>query len=76
MRAIYFDHESHVIHYILSFPAKQPAVVFSSEVSATSPGARLVYEAAEDGTLLVEFYVAVPGGELVSHVKGLLMKEG
>jgi hypothetical protein len=71
-RAIYFDNEGHLIHYILSFPSKQPAVVFESELDETSPRARLIYEAGADDKLLTEFFVAVPGGELLSHIKGTM----
>lgn len=74
LRAIYFDNESHIIHYTLSFPEKQPAVIFDSEATATSPRARLVYEEAPDGSLVTEFFVAPPGGELVSHVKGTVKR--
>ena len=74
-RAIYFDNESHIIHYTLSFPARQPAVVFESEASETSPRARLNYETAGEDTLVTEFFVAAPGGELLSHVKGTVMRK-
>ena len=69
-RAIYFDNEGLIIHYTLTFPTKQPAVVFESEANETSPRARLIYEMAADDTLVTEFFVAAPGGELLSHVKG------
>ena len=73
-RAIYFDNEGHVIHYTLSFPEKQPAVVFESEVSGMSPRARLVYGMEGEDTLVTEFFVAAPGGELLSHVKGAVKR--
>jgi hypothetical protein len=66
--------EGHLIHYIVSFPATQPGVVFESEGSQTSPRARLVYEAADKNTLVTEFFVAAPGGELLSHVKGTVTR--
>ncbi len=75
LRAIYFDNESHIIHYTLEFPPGQRAVVFESEASEVSPRARLVYEAAADGSLRIEFSVAAPGGELLSHVKGTVIRE-
>jgi hypothetical protein len=74
-RAIYFDNEEHIIHYTLVFPEKQPAVVFESEASDVSPRARLMYAVHPDGTLETEFSVAAPGGELLSHVKGTLIKK-
>lgn len=73
-RAIYFDNEGHIIHYTLLFPARQPGVVFESEASETSPQARLVYELAEDNSLVTEFFVAAPGGALLSHVKGTVIR--
>ena len=74
-RAVYFDNEGHTIHYTLSFPEKQPGVVFESEAEAPGPRARLVYELAADGSLVTEFFVAAPGGELLSHVKGKVKKK-
>jgi len=74
LRAIYFDNEGHIINYTLSFPAIQPGVVFESEASQTSPHARLVYKAADDDSLVTEFFVAAPGGELLSHVKGTVRR--
>jgi len=74
-RAIYFDNEGHVIRSSVSLPARQPAVVFESEASGRSPTARLVYEAAQDGSILVEFFVTAPGGELTSHVKGIVERD-
>lgn len=73
-RAIYFDNEGHVIQYTVSFPDKQPSVLFESEATSTSPRARLVYELNRDGVLTIEFFVAPPGGELQSHVKGVVTR--
>ncbi len=75
LRAIYFDNEGHIIHYALEFPAGKQAVVFESEESKVSPRARLVYELAANGALTIEFSVAAPGGELLSHVKGTVIRE-
>ncbi len=70
LRAVNIDNEGHIIHYTLTFPETQPAVIFESEASPFSPRARLVYQGAADGSVEVEFSVAAPGGELLSHVKG------
>jgi hypothetical protein len=75
LRAIYFDNEGHILHYSVAFPDRQPAVVFESEASGTSPRARLIYELAADGALRTEFFVAAPGGELLSHVKGTVKRD-
>ena len=74
-RSIYFDNEGHVINYTVSFPSKQPSVVFESEVTKKSPHFRLVYEITKEGSLSVEFFVAPPGGELKSYVKGVLKRQ-
>jgi hypothetical protein len=75
LSAIYFDNEGHVINYSVALPAKQPAVVFESEASEKAPRYRLAYELAKDGTLSVEFFVAPPGGEFKSYVKGTLKRK-
>lgn len=74
-RAIYFDNEGHVIHYAVSFPPKQPSVVFDSEASEKGPRFRLVYGVIKDGALSVEFFFARPGEELKPYVTGLLKKK-
>lgn len=73
-RAIYFDNEGHVIHYEISFPDRQPGIVFESASQNGIPHARLTYETDKDGALHTEFFVEAPGGELVSHVKGILIR--
>ncbi len=75
LRAIYFDNEGHIIHYRVLFPDKQPGVVFESEATDMNPQARLVYSTEADGTMMTEFSVALPGGPLLSHVKGQLTKK-
>ena len=58
LQAIYFDNKGQIIHFTLSFPAKQPGVVSESEASQISPRARLAYEGTEDNnTLVTEFSV-------------------
>lgn len=74
-QAIYFDDEGHIIHYTRSFPAKQPGVVFKSETHQTSPRARLLHVVTEDNTLVTEFSVEAPGGDLLSHVKGTVIRD-
>jgi hypothetical protein len=49
-------------------------VVFESEAREMSPRARLIYETAVEDTLITEFFVAAPGGELLSHVKGMVKR--
>lgn len=71
-RAIYFDNEGHVIHYKISFPARQPAAVFESDGTAPGPRFRLSYAAAADGALGVEFAIAMPGGEFKNYLQGTM----
>jgi hypothetical protein len=78
-RADYFDNEGHVIHYGLSFPEKQPSVIFESDSAAAGPRFRLVYrmdprETGRQGagTLVNEFWIAPPGGEFRMYLKGEL----
>ena len=74
LRAIYFDNEGHIIHYDLLFPDDRRVVVFESPASEFSPRARLEYRETAQGTLEIEFSVAGPGGELLSHVKGTVVR--
>ncbi len=75
LRAIYFDNEGHIIHYMIRFPDSEPGVIFESEATGMSPQARLEYRTEADGTLVTEFSVALPGGPLLSHVKGRLTRK-
>ncbi len=69
-RAIYFDNEGHVIDYGVSFPAGRQAAVFESAGAPQAPRFRLTYEPRGADTLATEFFVAPPGGEFASYVKG------
>lgn len=74
-RAIYFDSEGHVIHYNVSFAAKQPGVVFESEPSDKAPRFRLVQTLESPGIMSTDFLIAPPGGEFRSYVKGVVHKQ-
>lgn len=73
-RAIYFDNESHIIKYTVTFPAKQPSVVFESEAGEKVPAFRLVYELEPDDLLTVEFLIAPPGGAFQTYTKGTVKR--
>jgi len=75
--ADYFDNEGHVIHYSLSFPGKQPSVVFESDSAAAGPRFRLVYatDPSDRGILVNEFWIARPGGEFRMYLSGKLRKK-
>lgn len=69
-RAIYFDTEGHVINYAVTFPEKQPAVIFESDPSQPGPRYRLTYDADAKGNLTVKFSIAPPGGPFKVYVAG------
>lgn len=69
-RAVYFDNEGHVIHYMASFPAKQPSVVFESEQKPGSPRYRLDYEMGTNGEVLITFAIAMPGQPYKVYLQG------
>ncbi len=69
-RAVYFDNEGHVIHYLVTFPAKQPAVTFESDLKPGVPRYRLDYEMESDNTLLITFSIALPGQAYKTYVQG------
>jgi hypothetical protein len=73
-RAEYFDNEKHVIHYIVSFPAKADAATFESDPSAKGPRYRMTYELAPDKTLKNTFLVAMPGQDFKPYTEGTLRK--
>ena len=70
MRAIYFDNESHVIHYVASFPALQ-SVTFESDASQPGPRYRLTYDLGSDGKLVIAFFIAAPGQPFKEYTRGL-----
>jgi hypothetical protein len=60
-RAIYFDSEGHVIHYVLSFPAAN-RVVFESDHSQPGPRYRLTYW-MDGSSLNGRFELGAPGAD-------------
>jgi hypothetical protein len=59
LRAIYFDNEGHVIHYEVSTPSANSAVLLS-DGSQPGPQFRLVYE-LKDSIMSGKFQVKMPG---------------
>jgi hypothetical protein len=77
LKAIYFDNESHVIEYAVSFPGRGYDVVFKSDpAEAAGPRFRLDYSLAADGRLTVVFSMAAPGGDFKEYARGVLVKKG
>ena len=58
----------------MTLPGKDRSVVFESDGTDKQPRFRLVYEADANGGLRSEFFVAAPGGEFKSYVKGTMKK--
>jgi hypothetical protein len=59
LRAIYFDNEGHVIHYVVSTPTPTSAE-FLSDAANPGPQFRLFYELKAD-TLSGKFQIRMPG---------------
>jgi hypothetical protein len=74
-RAIYFDNEKHVIHYLVTFPAKPNAAAFESDPAQKGPRYRITYELKADKTLKNVFLIAPPGQDFQPYVEGTLRKK-
>ncbi len=74
-RAVYFDNEGHVIHYVVTVSAKEPSVVFESEESAGAPRFRLEYATVSGGEVLVTFSIAPPGRPYRTYVQGKVRRK-
>jgi hypothetical protein len=59
LKAIYFDNEGHLIHYIVSAPDSTTAI-FVSEASPSGPQFRLVYQLKE-AVMSGKFQIRMPG---------------
>ena len=60
-RAIYFDSEDHVIHYVPTFTANKETVTFLSDELPNQPRFRLSYTRRGEGKLAIKFEFAPPG---------------
>jgi len=75
LKAIYFDMESHIIHYVLQTPAQPNRAVFESEPGTKGPHFRLSYEMNADGRVLNIFSMAMPGQDFKEYTRGWLVKK-
>ncbi|HYK90036.1 MAG TPA: hypothetical protein VE398_14775 [Acidobacteriota bacterium] len=75
-RADYFDNEGHIIHYEVTFPAKQAAVVFESEQKAAQPRYRLDYEMGANDEVQITFSIAPPGQPYKTYLQGKSKRKG
>lgn len=57
-KAIYFDNESHVIHYDISYSDNR--IVLISELNPAMPRFKLIYEKLEDKLMNIRFEMAMP----------------
>lgn len=73
-RAVYFDNEGHVIHYVVSCSSEPLAVTFDSEPGPGRPHYRLLYTQEQSGLVSIEFLIGPPGGELKRYLKGSAQK--
>jgi hypothetical protein len=58
VKAIYFDNESHVIRYNITYADRK--IVLTSEPNPAAPRFRLVYELLEDSLVNIRFEMAMP----------------
>ncbi len=75
LKAIYFDMENHVIHYVLQTPARPNQAVFESEPGTKGSRFRLSYELNADGKVLNIFSMARPGQDFKEYTRGWLVKK-
>lgn len=61
LRAIYFDDEDHIIHYIVEPSADRNSVQLVTENSASQPGYRLTYRKSGDDRVTIQFEIAPAG---------------
>ena len=67
LRAIYFDNEEHIIHYVIK-PSGNTAV-FLSEGPQDAPRFRLTYTSAGPDRLKVKFEIAPPGKDFATYIE-------
>jgi hypothetical protein len=75
LKAIYFDMESHVIHYVLQPAAGPDQAVFETEPGTKGPRFRLSYMLEGDGRVLNVFSMAAPGQDFKEYTRGRLIKK-
>jgi hypothetical protein len=67
LRAIYFDSEEHLIHYVIK--PSGSSVIFLSEGSQDAPRFRLTYTSVGPDRLTLEFEIAPPGKDFSTYIK-------
>jgi len=60
-RAVYFDSEGHVIHYLVTVSSDHKTIEFASEAFPSTPRYRLTYVMTGSDALTLKFEIAPPG---------------
>lgn len=68
-KAIYFDNESHVINYTITFPNGKEIVFTSDKISGT-PRFRLTYKIIDDVTVDTIFDISKDGEHFFAYIQG------
>jgi hypothetical protein len=69
VRAVYFDNEGHMIHYLVTMFGDR--VIFTSDPAEHGPHFRLTYERVNGDELRVKFEIAPPGKGFATYVEGV-----
>jgi len=67
LRAIYFDSEEHLIHYVIK-PSGN-SVAFLSEGPQDAPRFRLTYSSVDPDRLKLKFEIAAPGKDFATYIE-------
>jgi hypothetical protein len=77
-KAIYYDSEGHVIHYVVNLSGDGRQIVFLSEAGGGGPQFRLTYRDAGSGAVSVLFEMAPPDkpGQFSKYVEAVVRRKG
>jgi len=76
-KAIYFDSEDHVIHYMVTASPDQKTLTFVSAPTASAPRFRLIYQKESEDRIGIKFEIAPPGkpDEFKTYLEGKARKK-
>jgi hypothetical protein len=72
-KAVYFDNESHVIHYTITYSDK--SIQLTSDKSANVLVFRLTYISLDDSTVNTKFEMSQDGEKFITYIEGLSKKK-
>jgi hypothetical protein len=72
-KAIYFDNESHIIHYTITYSDK--SIQLTSDKSVNVPAFRLTYISLDDSTVNTKFEMSQDGEKFMIYIEGLSKKK-